>query len=118
MSCALEHSERIFSSTEKRVPSTLLIAGPRVVPVALDAAAGPPAGRSPAAVPRSFLARASAVGSFRICALLLLSSVLFIVLPVFMAAAREFWPEALTTVLRAVDLSTVSCNRRLILLST
>jgi len=58
-------------------PFAQQIAGPRVVPVARDAAAGPPAGGSPAAVPSPLFPRASAVASARKCALWLFSCVLF-----------------------------------------
>jgi len=64
MSRELKQSELQLSCTKKWVPSTLLIAGPRVVPVALDAAAGSPAGCSPAAVPPFLYARALAVAFF------------------------------------------------------
>jgi len=98
MSRELKQSELQLSCTKKWVPSTLLIAGPRVVPVAIDAAAGSPAGCSPAAVPPFLYARALAVASFRNCVLLLLSCVLFIVLPVFMDSVCHAWSSALTTV--------------------
>jgi len=45
MSRELKQSERNLSCTKKSVPSTLLISGPLVVPVALDATAGSPADR-------------------------------------------------------------------------
>jgi len=94
-------------------PSALLVAGPRVVPVALVAAAGPPAGHSPAAdLPAAFL-RASAVASYPNSVLILRSCVLFIVFPVFVASGCHAWPAALTTVIGAVDPSTLSCSRRL-----
>jgi len=64
MSRELKQSERQLSCTKKWVPSALLIACPRVVPVALEAAAGSPAGRSLAAVPSLLNARAFAVASF------------------------------------------------------
>jgi len=114
MSHELKQCERHLSCTKKWVPSTLLIAGPRVVPVALNAAAGSPAGRSPAAVPPFIYARACAAASFRNFVLLLLSCVLFIVLPVFMASVCHAWSAALTTVFRVVDPSTPLCNRWLI----
>jgi len=82
-----------------------------VVPVALEAAAGSPPGRFPAAVPSFIYIRACAVASLRKCVLLLLSCVLFIVLPVVMASVCHAWSEALTPVLRAVDPSTPLCNR-------
>ena len=110
MSRELKQTERQLSCTKKWVPSALLIAGSQVVPVALEAAAGSPAGRSPAAVPTFLYARTCAVASFLKCVLLLLSCVLFIVLPVFTDSFCHAWSAALTTVFRAVDLSPPSCN--------
>jgi len=115
MSRELKQSERQLSCTKKWVPSPLLMAGPRVVPVALDAAAGSPACRLPAAVPPFLYARACAVASFRNCVLLLLSCVLFIASPVFMASVCHAWSAALTTVFQAVDPFTPLCSRWLIL---
>ena len=114
MSRELKQSERQLSCTKKWVPSALLIAGSRVVPVALKAAAGSPAGRSPAAVPSFLYARACTVASFRKGVLLLLSCVLFIILTVFMASVCHSWSAALTTVFQAVDPFTPLCNRWLI----
>jgi len=114
MSRELKQTERQLSCTKKWVPSASLIAGSRVVPVAPEAAAGLPAGRSPAAVTSFLYARVCAVASFRKCVLLLLSRVHFIVLLVFMASVCPAWSAALTTVFRAVDLSTPLFNRWLI----
>jgi len=114
MSRELKQSERQLSWTKKWVPSALLIAGSRVVPIALETAAGSPSGRLPAAVLSFLYARACTVASFRKCVLLLLYCVLFIVLPVFVASVCHAWSAALTTVFRAVDAFTPLCNRWLI----
>jgi len=114
MSRELKQSERQLSCTKKWVPSAHLISGSRVVPVALQAAAGSPTGRSPAAFPSFLYALACALASFRKCVLLLLSCLLFIVLTVFMTSFCHAWSAALTTVLRGVDPSTPLCNRWLI----
>jgi len=114
MSRELKQSERQLSCTKKWVASTLPITGPRVVPVALDAAAGSPSGRSPAPLPLFLYARTCAVASFRNCVLLLLSCVFFVVLRLIMASVFHAWSADLTTVFRAVDPSTPSCNRWLL----